>query len=203
MNDGELLLEVVVFGAFWLWLLALPPAALVTALKERWLYFATGWLVFGIPWFIGALTLADPDSGWAKRFYGPERMARAIDPVRHRRPARVTATWLSGSLALLLAIGSLTVRPTLITGLDESALQYSVGRGNIGFSAQPCRHGGDRTWTCSVYDDDVSGAVPYKVKMRPWGCWVAVRSYPEKTSRGPRSGCITIWDKLRLFEVFP
>ena len=49
----------------------------VTALKRQWLLFAAGWLTIGLVWWIASLRLARPDSWWARRFYGPEKLARA------------------------------------------------------------------------------------------------------------------------------
>jgi hypothetical protein len=50
---------------------------LVTALKRQWLLFAAGWLTIGLVWWIASLRLARPDSWWARRFYGPDKLARA------------------------------------------------------------------------------------------------------------------------------
>jgi hypothetical protein len=49
----------------------------VTALKRQWLLFVAGWLTIGLVWWIASLRLARPDSWWARRFYGPEKLARA------------------------------------------------------------------------------------------------------------------------------
>jgi hypothetical protein len=196
-----LAIDTLIFGAFWLWLLALFPAAIVTVLKGRWLFFVTGWLLLGITWFIGALTLADPDSDWARRFYGEERLARAADPIRHPRPHRVTALWLSGSLALLLAIGLLAARPTPVIGVDGRALQYSVGGGNLGFPTQPCRHDADGAWSCTVWDNGYSSTVAYRVKVHHLGCWTATRAgWSAEGSAKRLSGCITVWDHFRLLD---
>jgi hypothetical protein len=50
---------------------------IVTALKRQWLLFAAGWLTVGLVWWIASLRLARPDSWWARRFYGPDKLARA------------------------------------------------------------------------------------------------------------------------------
>jgi hypothetical protein len=123
---GSLIVEVLVFGAFWLWVLGLFPAAVVCVLKERWLLFVLGWITFGIAWYLGAIPLAEARSGWAQRFYGGEKLARAADPIVHRRPVRTTARWLGGTVGLVLAVGLLTARPAPIVGVDGKALQYSV-----------------------------------------------------------------------------
>jgi hypothetical protein len=50
---------------------------IVTALKRQWLLFVAGWLTIGLVWWIASLRLARPDSWWARRFYGPDKLARA------------------------------------------------------------------------------------------------------------------------------
>jgi hypothetical protein len=50
---------------------------IVTALKRHWLLFVAGWLTIGLVWWIASLRLARPDSWWARRFYGPDKLARA------------------------------------------------------------------------------------------------------------------------------
>ena len=49
----------------------------VTVLKRHWLLFVAGWLTIGLVWWIASLRLARPDSWWARRFYEPEKLARA------------------------------------------------------------------------------------------------------------------------------
>jgi hypothetical protein len=46
-------------------------------LKRQWLLFAAGWLTIGLVWWIASLRLARPDSWWARRFYGQDKLARA------------------------------------------------------------------------------------------------------------------------------
>lgn len=189
-------LEILAFGLASAWLLGLIPAALVSILKGRLLFFAVGWILFGITWFIGALALAEPGSWWARRFYGEGRAARAADPIRHRRPARVTALWLGGGIAAVLLLGLLTARPTPLTGVDGEALQFSVG-GALGPSSEPCVHLADGSWRCHAYDREVSSGVPYTVRTHGLGCWTAVPSGPggESVARR-RSGCVTIVDEI-------
>lgn len=50
---------------------------IVTALKRHWLLFVAGWLTIGLVWWIASLRLARPESWWARRFYGPDKLARA------------------------------------------------------------------------------------------------------------------------------
>lgn len=193
--------EVLLYGAFWLWLLGLIPAAVVCLLKGRLLLFAAGFLTFGITWFLGAMPLADTDSAWAQRFYGEKRLARAADPIHHPRPIRIAALWVCGTAALVFAVGLLAARPTPVTGVDGKALQYSVSGGNLGFSVEPCGHGDGGSWSCSVYDDGFSGAVPYDVRVGGLGCWTAIRAGRAGEGASKRlSGCLTVWDQIRLFD---
>ena len=195
-----MVLEVVAYGVFWVWLLGLLPAAIVTIAKGRLLLFATGLIGLGITWFIGAIPLAAPSSRWAQRFYGEERMARATDPVRHRRPPRATALWLGGGIALVLAVGLFAARPTPLTGLGGRALQSSVG-GVLGPAAEACRHRSGDEWTCHAYDREVSSAAPYRVKMHRLGCWTATPARLAGEGLAERrSGCVTIWDEIRPLD---
>jgi len=59
-----------------LWGLILVPMA-ITALKRQWLLFAAGWLTVGLVWWIASLRLARPESWWARRFYGSDKLSRA------------------------------------------------------------------------------------------------------------------------------
>lgn len=196
-----LAIEVLAFGVFWVWLLGLLPAVVVALLKERWLLFLAGWVTFGVTWYLGAIPLADPRSGWARRFYDDEKLARAEDPWRHPRPGRTTALWLGGGAALIVAVGLLAARPTPLVGVDGSALQYSVGGGSL-FESGPCPRGQDGSWTCERYDSASSGAIPYRVKVGGLGCWTAVRTIRTGDEHPRRlSGCLTAWDQIRLFDA--
>jgi hypothetical protein len=55
---------------------------IVTALKRQWLLFAAGWLTIGLVWWIASLRLARPDSWWARRFDGQDKLARAQSRYR-------------------------------------------------------------------------------------------------------------------------
>ncbi len=198
----RLLPEVLIFGAIWIWLVGLIPAAVICLLKGRLAMFFAGFLTFGITWFLGAVPLSEAGSGWARRFYGEERLARAADPVLHPRPARTAAYWLGGSVALLLGIGLLSARPTPIIGVDGKALEYSVGGGGgVFFDSDPCPHNADGTWTCARYDSVVSGTVPYRVRVGGLGCWTAIRAERVGVGSPERlAGCLTAWDQVRLFD---
>jgi hypothetical protein len=192
--------EALIFGAIWIWLAGMVPAAVICLLKGRLAMFFAGFLTLGLTWFLGAIPLAEANSGWARRLYGEERLARAADPVLHPRPARTAAYWLGGSAALVLAVGILIARPTPLIGVDGKALQYSVGGGLL-FESQPCPHNANGTWTCAVYDSSASSAVPYRVRVGGFGCWTAVRTAAIGTDSPKRlSGCLTAWDQLRLFD---
>lgn len=202
MNDGALPVEIVFNGALWLYPLALIPAAVVTILKHRLTLFFTGFLTFGLTWLIGAAMLADPESDWARWFYGEAKLARANDPVRHPRPLRTTVLMTAGICALLLAVGLLASRPAPVVGVHGEALQYSVGNGNLGSSVPPCSPTPDGTWSCQRYDDGFSSTVTYRVKANRLGCWRAVRiSSSGEGSEKRLSGCITVWDEIRLLNT--
>lgn len=62
---------VAVFGL----LLVMPGT--ITLLKGQRLLFFGGLLFGGIVWWITAFRLGRPDSWWARRFYGTEKLARA------------------------------------------------------------------------------------------------------------------------------
>ena len=59
-----------------LWILVLTPAV-ITALKGQWALFGAGFLLLGMVWAVAAFRLARPDSYWARRFYGPDKLGRA------------------------------------------------------------------------------------------------------------------------------
>lgn len=63
--------------AIGLWTVLFVAPLIVTALKRQWLFFVAGWLTVGLVWWIASLRLARPSSWWARRFYGPEKLARA------------------------------------------------------------------------------------------------------------------------------
>jgi len=196
MVAASLWLEMPIFGAASLWGLALIPAAVVSTLKGRWLLFAVGWLTLGITWTIGAVGLAPPDSWWARRFYGEDRMARATDPLRHPRSRHLLALWSAGLLATILALGLFAARPSPILGIDGGALENSVG-GSVLFETKSCQPMSNGTWVCEKYDDQFSDTVSYGVQADGAGCWTATLIGPPNEETDKRvSGCITILDHL-------
>jgi len=70
VSAGEFVLVLVV------WAVVLTPAA-VTALKGHLALFVAGFLLLGLVWLIAAVRLARPNSFWARRFYGPEKLERS------------------------------------------------------------------------------------------------------------------------------
>jgi len=60
-----------------LWIVLIVAPATITALKGQWGLFAAGWITLGMVWWIAAPRLAHPESWWANRFYGPDKLARA------------------------------------------------------------------------------------------------------------------------------
>jgi hypothetical protein len=76
MKGGELpeRLQVVII----LLVLFVLPAT-ITWLKGQRLAFVVGFLFPGLIWPVTACRLADPSSWWARRFYGPKKMQRAMD----------------------------------------------------------------------------------------------------------------------------
>jgi hypothetical protein len=197
--NGNLIVEALVFGAFWLWVLGAFPAAVICVLKERWLLFVVGWISFGIGWYLGAILLAEARSAWARRFYKGEKLARAADPIGHRRSGRTAALWLGGTAGLVVAIGLLAARPAPLVGVDGKALQYSVSSSI--FDHAPCPHEADGSWTCTVPDSEYSGSIPYRVKVGGLGCWTATSTISTREDPPQRlRGCITVWDQIRIFE---
>ena len=62
--------------ALGLWVFVLSPG-IVLALKRQWTFLWAGLAFGGIVWFVAAFRLARPNSFWARRFYGPDKLARA------------------------------------------------------------------------------------------------------------------------------
>jgi hypothetical protein len=58
------------------WSLILGPA-IVLWLKGRSDLVLIGLATLGLVWFVGLARIAKPDSWWARRFYGPDKLAKA------------------------------------------------------------------------------------------------------------------------------
>jgi hypothetical protein len=194
-------LQILLFGTVALWLLAALPAAAVTALKEQWLLFITGFFTLGMVWFVGAASLAEPGSWWAARFYDERKLARAVDRERHPGSPRTTAAVI-GSIVLTIAVlGLFAAYPSPIVGVDGKALEHSVGGASVGGSLEPCRKETQGTWSCSRWDRGGSNTVDYRVTVDGLGCWTARRVGQSAEGSDKRlSGCITIRDHIRPFE---
>lgn len=54
------------------------PAAITWSKGQRAAFFL-GFVVMGMIWIVAACRLARPSSWWARRFYGPEKMQRALN----------------------------------------------------------------------------------------------------------------------------
>jgi hypothetical protein len=54
------------------------PAGITWSKGQRAAFFL-GFLLLGMVWVVAACRLARPSSWWARRFYGPEKMQRALD----------------------------------------------------------------------------------------------------------------------------
>lgn len=53
------------------------PAGITLSKGHRAVF--VGFLIMGMIWIVAACMLARPSSWWARRFYGPKKMQRAID----------------------------------------------------------------------------------------------------------------------------
>jgi uncharacterized membrane protein len=54
------------------------PAGITWSKGQR-AAFVLDFLLFGMIWLVAACRLARPSSWWARRFYGPEKMQRAVN----------------------------------------------------------------------------------------------------------------------------
>jgi len=54
------------------------PAGITWSKGQR-AAFVLGFLLLGMIWIVAACRLAHPSSWWARRFYGPEKMQRALN----------------------------------------------------------------------------------------------------------------------------
>lgn len=53
------------------------PAGITWSKGHRAAFFL-GFLILGMVWVVAACRLARPSSWWARRFYGPKKMQRAL-----------------------------------------------------------------------------------------------------------------------------
>jgi hypothetical protein len=54
------------------------PAGITWSKGQRAAFFL-GFCLLGMVWVVAACRLARPSSWWARRFYGPEKMQRALN----------------------------------------------------------------------------------------------------------------------------
>jgi hypothetical protein len=54
------------------------PAGITWSKGQRAAFFL-GFLILGMVWVVAACRLAHPTSWWARRFYGPKKMQRAVE----------------------------------------------------------------------------------------------------------------------------
>lgn len=54
------------------------PAGITWSKGHRAAFFL-GFLILGMIWVVAACRLAHPTSWWARRFYGPTKMQRAVE----------------------------------------------------------------------------------------------------------------------------
>ncbi len=196
MVVARLGLEALILGVASAWVLLLVPAGIVTLLKNRVSLFLVGLVTLGLTWIVAAVSLAPPDSWWARTFYGKKRLARAVDPIRHPRSRRTVVLSVASTLGLVFALGLVAARPSPILGVDGLSLGHSVGTGDLATTQSCLRADGD-IWTCERYDDQLSGVVEYIVRVDGSGCWTALRADPAgEESPGRVSGCITIVDHI-------
>ena len=102
------------------------------------------------------------------------------------------------AFVVLAGLGLLfSARPTPVVGLDSDALAHSVRP-----SSGTCREASDGEWSCRI--EGVRRMVSYRVEAGWDGCWVAERKGPASGTMTPAtmSGCVDIWDHLRLENVF-
>jgi hypothetical protein len=199
-------LEVLLLGAAALWLIAALPAAVITALKEQWLLFVTGFFTLGMVWFVGAASLAEPDSWWAERFYDEQKRALAANPGRRPGSGRTTAAAIASIVVTIGVLGLFAAYPSPILGVDGKSLEYSVGGPSYLVSPKPCQHRPAGNWICSRWEDVGSGesgssrVVDYRVTVGSLGCWTARPVRGLGQGRHKFSGCVTIRDHIRLFD---
>jgi hypothetical protein len=107
-----------------LWAICLTPAV-VTALKGQVALFVAGFLTLGLVWVIACFRLAKPNSPWARRFYGEEKMRRS----RQRYP-EVDPSHRSRSLVVLAVGFALLVLP-FVGGFVAGKLDQDDDRSDV------------------------------------------------------------------------
>jgi hypothetical protein len=80
------------------WALFVVIPALVTVAKGHIGLFFAGFLLLGLIWWIAAWRLAKPNSPWAKRFYGPEKLERSRRRYEHIDPTEPSRAGLAAAI---------------------------------------------------------------------------------------------------------
>jgi Kef-type K+ transport system membrane component KefB len=75
--EASAVLERVLVLAFFFIVFGVP--AWITWLKGHREAFILGFILLGMVWWIAACRLAHPSSWWARQFYGPTKMRRALN----------------------------------------------------------------------------------------------------------------------------
>jgi hypothetical protein len=150
------------------------PAAVITCVRRRWLYFVCGWLTLGIVWYVGALGRKPDQPG-----YEPRQVEIA----------------LAATAVAFLALGLFGARPSTVLGVDGSSLQSSVGNDFLFENSRACQPEG-AVWICSRWESQFSSTIPYRVEVDDFGCWEAARTGDGGEGGSPRaiSGCVTLYD---------
>lgn len=88
-------IEILVVAA--IWVVIFVPGTITVAKGHIILFFA-GFFVAGLIWLIAALRLAKPNSPWARRFYGPEKLERSRRRYPNVDPAQPSRAWLAATI---------------------------------------------------------------------------------------------------------
>jgi hypothetical protein len=101
-------------------------------------------------------------------------------------------------LVVLSATAAFAYRPAVILGVKPKALADSLARetGEETGAHDACDRIEGERWVCEVADDDVSGAVKYRLRVRSSGCWDArlIGRRPSRSTPAEHAGCISIFD---------
>lgn len=113
-----------IFYLLVLWAICLSPAV-VTALKGHVALFIAGFLTLGLVWVIACFRLAKPNSSWARRFYGEEKMRRS-----HQRYPEIDPSQPSRSLIVLTVSLGLIALP-FVGGFVAGKLEQDDDRSDV------------------------------------------------------------------------
>ena len=106
-------------------------------------------------------------------------------------------------LALLVVVVVATTvafayRPAVVLGVKPKALADSLARemGEETGAHDACDRIEGERWVCELADDDVSGAVKYRISVGSSGCWDArlTGRRPSRETPAETSGCLSIFD---------